>query len=156
MTRILPSAALALALGAGHAWSESHAPEIPQPVKARKGIMQNYAFSLGTLGGMAKGEIPYDAEMAQAAADRLVALSNLPQTGYWPEGTSSDDIESVKALPAIWENMEDFTSAFDDVHQAAMDAAEVAGDGQEAVAGQMQALGKSCGGCHEDYRVSDD
>ena len=34
--------------------------------------------------------------------------------------------------------------------------ADVASDGQQAVAGQMQPLGKSCGACHEDYQMSDD
>lgn len=153
--RYLLPAALIVALGAGFAQSASHS-DTPASVKARQGIMQNYAFALGTIGAMAKGEAEYDAEAAQAAADRLVALSNLPQTGYWPEGTSSDDLEGVKALPAIWEDMDDFTSGFDDLHETSMAMAEVASDGREAVAGQMQALGKSCGGCHEDYQMSDD
>ena len=153
--RYLLPAALILALGAGFAQSQGGSDK-PAPVKARQGIMQNYAFSIGTLGGMAKGEVEYDAQAAQAAADRLVALSSLPQTGYWPEGTSSDDLEGVKALPAIWENMDDFTSGFDTLNEAAMVMAEVASDGQQAVAGQMQPLGKSCGACHEDYQMSDD
>ena len=153
--RYLLPAALAVTLGAGFAQSASHS-DTPASVKAREGIMQNYGFSLGVLGGMAKGEMEYDAAAAQAAADRLVALSNLPQEGYWAEGTSSEELEGSRALPAIWEDMEDFTSGFDDLHEASMAMAEVASDGQEAVAGQMQALGKSCGGCHEDYRMSDD
>lgn len=130
--------------------------DTPASVEARHGVMENFAFNISTLGAMAKGEAEYDAEMAQAAAERLVVLSNLNQSGYWPEGTSTEEVDESRALPAIWENMEDFESGFGDLHEAAMSMQEVAGDGQEAIAGQMQALGQSCGGCHEDYRQSDD
>ena len=152
MKKLIP-ATLALAAVATVAVAQSN---VPQEVKARHGIMQNYAFSLGTLGGMAKGEVEYDAELAQAAADRLVALSNIPQAGYWTEGTSSDELAESKALPAIWENMDDFNAGFDTLHEAAMSMAEVAGDGQEALGAQMRGIGQACGGCHEDYRMSDD
>ena len=154
MKRIAFSAAALLAASVTIANSESH-DQLPGSVKARQGLMQNYAFSLGTLGGMAKGETAYDAEMAQAAADRLVALSALPQAGLWPEGTSSDEVMGSRALPAIWENMEDFTADFKTLNEAATAMAEVAGTGQEALGPQMGALGKSCGGCHEEYRMSD-
>ncbi len=130
--------------------------DTPASVEARHGIMENYSFSLSTLGAMAKGEVEFDAEMAQAAADRLVVLSNLNQEGYWPEGTSSDEVEDSRALPAVWEDMEDFQSGFGELHEAAMAMQEVAGDGQDAIAGQMRAVGQSCGGCHDDYRMSDD
>ncbi|WP_375262926.1 c-type cytochrome [Palleronia sp.] len=129
---------------------------VPQEVRARQGLMQNFAFSLSTLGNMARGNIEYDAGLAQAAADRLVTLSSIHQNGYWPDGTSAEEIEASRALPAIWESKDDFMSGFDDLHQAATAMAEVAGDGQQAVGGQMRSLGQACGGCHEDYRISDD
>lgn len=130
--------------------------DVPQEVRARQGLMQNFAFSLSTLGNMARGNMEYDAALAQTAADRLVALSAVSQDGYWPEGTSTEEVEASRALPAIWENKDDFLSGFDDLHQAATSMAEVAGDGQQALGQQMQALGQACGSCHEEYRVSDD
>ncbi|SPJ22842.1 c-type cytochrome [Palleronia abyssalis] len=130
------------------------ADEVPAVVEARHGIMYNFSYSLSTLGDMAKGEVEYDAELAQAAADRLVTMSDINQTGLWPEGTSSEEIEASRALPAIWENMDDFLSGFGDLHEASMAMAEVAGDGQSALGAQMQGIGRSCGGCHEDYRMS--
>lgn len=154
MKRMLITGTMAILAGA--AFAQSGESEEPPAVEARHGLMKNFAFSVGTLGAMAKGEMPYDAELAQAAADRLVVLSTVPQAGYWIEGTSSEDLESSRALPAIWENMEDFLGNLDDVHEAATSMAEVAGDGQEAVAQNMRALGQACGGCHEDYRMSED
>ncbi len=154
MNRTLIVAPLVLAAAAAFAQSEDS--EAPPPVAARHGLMENFSFNLSTLGGMAKGEIDYDAETAQIAADRLATLSSIDWTGYWPEGTSHEEVEASRALPAIWSNRDDFLSDFEDLHQAAVSMQEVAGDGREAVAGQMKSLGQACGGCHEDYRMSDD
>ena len=152
MKRLLATS-LALGAIATVALAQSN---VPQEVRARQGLMQNYAFSLSTLGNMARGNMEYDAALAQAAADRLVALSDIPQDGYWPEGTSFEEVESSEALPAIWENKDDFLAGFDDLHEAATAMAAVAGEGQQALGQQMQALGQACGGCHEDFRMSDD
>ena len=124
-------------------------------IKARQAHMTLYAANLGVLGGMAQGRMDYDAEAAQAAADNLVALSGLDQRGYWLEGTAvGEAMVETRALPAIWENMDDFDAHTTEVHEAAMAMAEVAGTGIEAVQGGMGALGASCGGCHEDFRQS--
>ena len=152
MKRLL-AASLALGTVATVALAQSN---VPQEVRARQGLMQNYAFSLSTLGNMARGNMEYDAEIAQAAADRLVALSDIPQEAYWPEGTSSEEIDSSRALPAIWEDKDDFLGHFDELHEASVSMAEVAGDGQQALGEQMRNLGQVCGACHEEYRVSDD
>ncbi len=145
-----------LALLAASAAVQAQEGDAPPTVEARHGIMDNYSFNLSTLGDMAKGEAEYDADLAKAAADRLVVLSDIPWTGYWPEGTAHSDVEASRALPAIWTQMDDFLAGFDDLHQAALSMQSVAGDGQEAIAGEMRALGQACGGCHEDYRMSDD
>ncbi|RVV99854.1 cytochrome c [Mesobaculum littorinae] len=128
--------------------------DLPPAVAARQHHMDLYGFNLALLGGMAKGEIDYDADAATGAAGNIAALAMLDQSGYWPEGTSSDDIEGTRALPAIWENMDDFQSHIDALAEAATALEETAGDGVEAVRAGMGGIGKSCGGCHEDYRVS--
>lgn len=153
MTRTLLALLLAATAPAAALAQEA---EIPAAVEARKGLMKNFSFNLSILGDMAKGEVDYDAERAQTAADRLTKLTDLDQAGYWPEGTSSDQVEQSRALPAIWENMEEFRSGFEKLHEATLSMRDVAGNGREAVAGQMKALGDACGACHEDYRMSDD
>ncbi|SEM87094.1 c-type cytochrome [Palleronia pelagia] len=122
------------------------------PVKARKQHMQLYGFNLGTLGDMAKGDREYDAALAQAAADRLVALSAMTQAGYYPAGTSSDEMEDSRALPVLFEQMDDYQALTNELNAAAEAMAAVAGDGVEQVQANMQALGQACGACHEDYR----
>ncbi|PZX19940.1 cytochrome c556 [Palleronia aestuarii] len=125
-------------------------------VEARQHHMDLYSYNLSILGAMAKGERDYDAELAGAAASRLHALATLDQTGYWPEGTSSEEIDDSRALPALFENMDDYMNLTEELASAAMEMQNVAGDGAEAIGGQMRALGGSCGSCHEKYRQSDD
>ena len=157
MTRaVLMSATAALAFvtsGAVLAQSES---DEPPAVEARHHHMNLYAYNLGILGGMAKGETDYDADMATGAAANIAALSQLNQASYWVEGTSSEDVEASKALPALFENPDDYAALTDDLTEAAMAMQAAAGESAEAIGGQMQALGGACGACHRKYRERDD
>ena len=149
---LLAAAALAAAALAGPALSQ----EAENPaVKARHAHMQLYAWNLGQLGAMAKGETEYDAEAATAAAANLAAMTQIDQSSYWVEGTSSDDMEASKALPALFENVDDYDALTEDLHQAAMEMETAAGESAEAIGAQMGALGGACGACHKKYRQSD-
>ena len=122
-------------------------------VKARTSIMQLYAFNIGTLGGMAKGEMEYDAETATRAANNLVVLTQIDQSAMWPAGTDNVADPSTRALPAIWENFPDVGAK----GQAMVDAAAVmqaaAGQDVEALKGAMKGLGDACSACHKAYRA---
>ncbi len=122
-------------------------------VKARTSIMQLYAFNIGTLGGMAKGEMEYDAEAATRAANNLVVLTQIDQSAMWPAGTDNVADPSNRALPAIWENFPDVGAK----GQAMVDAAAVmqaaAGQDVEALKGAMKGLGGACSACHKAYRA---
>ena len=124
-------------------------------VKARKAHMQLYAHNLGILGGMAKGEVEYDAEAASAAANNLAALSTLSQRTYWAPGTSTAELgEETRALPAIWEEGSKAAEIGGQLAEAAAALAAVAGDGQEALGPAMGGVGQACGACHKAYQQS--
>lgn len=126
-------------------------------LNARHGYMDVLAFNIGTLGGMARGNIDYDAEAAQTAADNLAAMSGVNTRPFWPEGSDNAALgDATRALPAIWENPEGFGEAWMAYRTAASDMAEAAGGGLDALRGAMGPLGSSCGSCHEDFRQSDD
>ena len=151
MIRMAPLvAALAFAspvLAAGHDGDPN--------IKARQAHMQLYGYNLGLLGGMAKGEIDYDAEAASAAAANLAALSGMDQHRYWAEGTDNVEMEGAsKALPIIWDQQDDFFAKQTALHEAAMSLAEVAGNGQEAIGPALGPVGQACGACHQTYRQS--
>jgi cytochrome c556 len=138
-----------MALADGHA-------DVDPAVKARQSHMQLYAHNIAILGGMAQESVEYDAALAQIAADNLVALASINETTYWPEGTGNDMIEGVKALPAIWENMDDFMVKQDGMVTASAAMAGVAGTDLASVQGAIRDLGGACSACHREYRQRDD
>lgn len=129
------------------------AKTIEAAVKARQAQMTLYAFNLGLLGGMAKGQIDYDAEKAQAAASGIVAVSGLDASRMWLPGTDNTAFENTRALPAIWADGSDIGAKAMQLSVAAsaMDAA--AGQGLDALRGAMGGLGDACGSCHKAYRA---
>ncbi|MHA6262005.1 c-type cytochrome [Arenibacterium sp. CAU 1754] len=145
---IIAGLASTAAIGEGHADKAALAA-----IKARKANMQLYAFNIGLLGGMAKGEIDYDAAAASAAAGNLAALTQLDQSRYWIPGTDNAALgDATDALPAIWESGSKVGESAKALVDAAAALDAVAGDGLEALRGAIGPVGKSCGGCHETYR----
>lgn len=146
---ILASTAAITIAGAAFAGGHSGNPA----VKARKSHMQLYGFNIGLLGGMAKGEIEYDAAAAKGAAENLAALSSLNQSRYWVPGTSNTELgEETRALPAIWESGSKAGEIGGQMAEAAATLASVAGDGKDAMTGALGPVGKACGDCHKGYR----
>lgn len=148
--RLAAGVALALATAATPIAAQTFENEI----LARKGLMRIQALNLGVLGGMARGQIPYDADLAQAAADNLVAVGGVNQTFMWPEGSGVGSVENTLALPAIWENYDAFLAIFDDYSEAALALQAAAGTGQEALGPALGGIGRTCGTCHESYQQS--
>lgn len=147
--RPLLAAGLILGLAAG-----AQAQSFDNQVGARQGQFKLNGAAIGTLAGMARGRIDYDAEMAQMAAAMLVATSQIPQTAIlWPEGSDNIAIDGTRALPAIWDDFADFQSKWADFGAAAVALQAVAGNGQEALGGALGALGGSCQACHDSYQA---
>lgn len=147
MKHILFAAGLAVAA------SGAFAQDLPQPVKARQGQFNIMALNVGILAGMARGNVEYDAEAAQAAANALVAISSLNQGPMWVPGTDEMSIDGTRALPAIWENIPDVMTKWGDFGSAATAMAAVAGDGQAALGPALGPLGGTCKACHDTYRA---
>lgn len=125
-------------------------------VKARTSIMQLYAFNLGTLGGMAKGEMEYDAEAATRAANNLVVLTQIDQSAMWPAGSDNASDPSTRALPAIWKNFPDVSAKGQAMAEAAVAMQAAAGQNVDALKAAMGDLGGSCSACHKAYRAPKD
>ena len=150
--KLLAAAAVAVTAGL----SPAVAGDFDKAIKARKAQMQLYAWNISTLGAMAKGVIPYDAEAAQAAATNLAALSKMGNAAMWPQGSDSTalpgktrtKVEAWTTWPAIAENSKQMVMAADKM-------AEVAGTGLDAVKAQIGAVGGSCGACHKKYRAEE-
>lgn len=121
-------------------------------IGARQGQFKIMALNIGVLGGMARGNIDYDAAQAQIAADNLVAISQLNQAFNWPQDSDIMAATPNRALPAIWENPDDFAAKWMAFGTAASGLQAAAGTGLEAMQAALGPVGGSCGACHDAYR----
>lgn len=129
------------------------AQDVNPAVKARQAHMTLYSHHLGLLGGMARGNIDYNADAASASAASLAALTKLDQSRYWAPGTDSESIEGTRALPALWENIPRAMEIGGNLSAAADTLAGEAGNGLEALQAALGPVGQACGACHEAFRV---
>lgn len=122
-------------------------------VKARQGFFTLLGANMGTLAGMAKGEIAYDEAAASRAASNIEALSGYDASIHFPAGTArGESMAETEASPKIWSDMEGFGKAFMAMAEAADGAGEAVKGGRGNLGARLQMLGKSCKGCHDDYR----
>ena len=125
-------------------------------IATRQGYMKLVVWEAGPLFGMAKGEVAYDADAATTHAANLKTISQYPVTELFLAGTSmADRPGATRAKADIWQDRARFEAAFDDWQAAVAALAEVAGDGQPALAAAVGDLGKTCGGCHKPFKTKE-
>ena len=151
-----PLAAIGLALTLAVTAQPVLAGEFDKQVKARKALMQVYAFNIGILGAMAKGQMPYDADIASAAAGNLLAAVSMKNPTMWPEGSSAADPGldgKTRAKPEIWTDYPKVAEKSKALVTAATKMADEANNGLDAIKANIGAVGKGCKGCHKPFRV---
>lgn len=121
-------------------------------VKARQGFYTAISIEMGTLAGMARGEVEYDEAAASAAAANLMALASYDAPKLFVEGTSTDDLENTNALPAIWQDNDDFRAKYAALTEATAGIDQAVMGGQGNVGPVVQKLGVACRDCHQSYR----
>lgn len=141
---LIAAAALATALPAAAQFAK---PE--DAIKYRKGAFTVMAAHFGRVAGMAQGKIPFDAKAAAQNAEVATFMSTLPFAGFGP-GTDKGE---TRAKPEIWAEMDKFNAGAKKMQDemAKLNAAAKSGnlDAIKAAAGEV---GKTCKGCHDDYR----
>ena len=116
-------------------------------IEARQAIMQFVGSNMRTLSGIQRGRTEFNAETVrgtgQAMAVMLMAFPNL-----FPEGTETGG--STDALPAIFENRDEFRDAAFELEAAAR---RLSGIGNEEQFGELFAgVGATCQSCHSRFR----
>ena len=140
----LTLAGATLALAGGHDGN---------PAANARAHMKLYAFNLDVIGAMAKGEVGYNAEAAQAAANNLLALAMTHQDAYWAPGTSTAELgNETRALPLIWEEGSRFGDIGVQLIEAVRQLAATAGEGQDTLRDAIRGVGGACSACHRSYR----
>ena len=138
--------ALALGVSAGTVFAQAK-PELL--VKQRQAVMTLQGKYFGPMGAMAQGKAPYNPEVVRRNSAFLDNLSRMAWDGFDP---STKDVKSA-TLPAAFEQQAKFREAASRLENEAHRLWEIAQRGDEAaVKAQIGAVGKTCGGCHNDFR----
>jgi cytochrome c556 len=144
---------LAVTTVAGLAASLPAAAQFQKPedaVKYRQSAMFVMANHFGRIGAMANGRAPYDAATAAANADIVATMSRLPFVGF-VEGTASTQKGGANAK--VWSDKAGFDAAAkkmqDEIVKLAAASKTNNLDNLKAAFGEV---GKTCKGCHDDYR----
>ncbi|MEP7239811.1 MAG: cytochrome c [Devosia sp.] len=112
-----------------------------QKVEARQAAMKEDGRLLGQLG---KGQ----GDPIEVATAVLQNMTNFP--ALFADGATSD---KSHALPAVWEQFDDFTAIFKKGQEAAAGMLTAASAGDSAgVTASIKTLGGLCFECHQTYR----
>lgn len=131
-----------LMTGTAFAETEATTPE----VIARQDLMKAMGGAAKTLGGMASGEVAYDATAAEAAKQAMIAAAGEIEAKF----TANVEDAGSAAKPEVWSSWDDFLAkgkALNDA-AAALDVASV-----ETIGAGMGGIGGACKACHTNYRV---
>jgi len=116
-------------------------------VMARMHGMKDIAADVKTLGQMAKGATAFDQGAARAAAASIAQhAAEAPGLFEAPE-----DDPKTEALPAIWEDFEDFRAKSLELETIAL-GLSTSIERVDDLPPALKALGDNCSACHEVYR----
>lgn len=132
-------------LMAGAAYAEGPAATNPDVI-ARQALMKSFGGAAKTLGGMASGEVAFDAAAAEAAKQVIVAGAAEIGTKF----TTNAVDPATKAQPAIWAGWDAFLAKAQGLASAsaALDVTSA-----ETIGAGMAGVGGACKACHTDYRM---
>jgi cytochrome c556 len=117
-------------------------------VKQRQAGMTMIGKYWAPIAGMATGKTPYNADTVARNAPILEVLSKLPWDGF----VESTKGEKSRALPAVYTDNAKFKTASDRMQTAMAQLSKVSKSDEATVKAAIADVGKTCGGCHDDFR----
>jgi len=139
-----------LGLAAALALSPNLASADQALIDYRESVMESIGGHMSALVAIVKGNVPYTSDAALHAR-AIEPLAKISGHIFPPESQTG----KTEALPAIWEKPEKFKDAMTAFQTAAADLAKVADSDPKSMAPAVGALGKSCKGCHDDFKKKD-
>ncbi len=114
----------------------------------RKGVMSALGGHSAAVAAIVVDGADFGDQLAGHAHALVHLTRNMP--ALFPEGT---DFGETAALPAVWENPEDFAQKAEANHVAAVTLLEAIESGQTGNLGPLfRDVGQSCRSCHQHYR----
>lgn len=150
MKTIVRSALAACVLGASLAVSAAD-ERMENAVEARQGLLKVVRAYFGPMAGMARGDIPYDAERMRDGAHHVKELASM--LPYLFRGDTRGSGVETDALDGIWENMDDFRAKAEDLEAAATELEAAVAEGRSAAIAAFRNTGGKCKACHDEYRA---
>jgi cytochrome c556 len=146
-------AAATLTASGGYLFAADQSPA--EIIKARREKLKDLGEQMKAIGGQAKSGT-LDRAIMTAAAKKAVAYANDLPT-WFPKGTGPEAGVETHAKPEIWTQPDDFKAAAEKLPPEAEKLAEIVATGDTAaVFAQLQATGKTCQGCHKQFRVKEE
>ncbi len=140
---------LAMSAAPGHAAAQQRERERPSPFGAyRDNVMGALRSHVGAMRAVAQNDLPLQDEVLEHAV--ATYQLSLMVGDMFPAGSGEGN---THALPAIWENPQDFQQKVKAFQDAAADLLTAARTGDNAaVLKAMGPVGQSCNDCHKAYR----
>ncbi|MCG7391471.1 cytochrome c [Microvirga sp. ACRRW] len=131
-----------LALGATVAIAQSDV------VEQRQNLMKQMGAQTRPIGGMLRGQEPFDLAKVQAGL-KVFADNSEKAASLFPENTKG--APKTEALPTIWENKAKFEGILTKFNQDAKTAMASIKD-EATFKAEMPKVMQNCGACHNDFR----
>ena len=145
---IASALALATALPAS---AQTQKPE--DEIRYRQSVLNVVGRAMGPMGAMAQGKAPFNAAVVQKNSALIETMLSLPWDSF---GAGTDKGAPTKADMKIWKEAPKFKQAADAAQKASSDLVAAAKGGNEgAFKAAFSELGKTCKGCHDDYRLKE-
>ncbi|MDP6430917.1 MAG: cytochrome c [SAR324 cluster bacterium] len=117
-------------------------------IKYRQNVMKSTAGHMGAIVDILKNRLPLEAHIVDHA--RSMLQNSRMTLSMFPKGSGKG---RTKSKQAIWENWSEFQSAANDFERESAKLSKVAESGDmEALAKQVRTTGKTCSGCHRNFR----
>jgi cytochrome c556 len=115
-------------------------------------LMKGNGKNAGALAAMVKGEKPYDQATVDAALVQFADTAKKLPTMFPDASKGLKPTGDYSAGPKIWEDKAGFTASIATFAKAVTDAKGKIKD-LDTLKVELPVIGKTCGGCHEPYRL---
>ena len=117
-------------------------------IKYRQNVMKSVSGHMGAIVDILKNGLPLKDHIVDHA--RSMQQISRMTISMFPEGSGKG---RTKSKQVIWEQWSEFESAASDFERESIKLVEVAQSGDmEALSKQVRATGKTCSGCHRNFR----
>ena len=117
-------------------------------IKYRQNVMKSVSGHMGAIVDILKNGLP----LKDHIVDHALSMQQISRMtlSMFPEGSGKG---RTKSKQVIWEQWSEFESAASDFERESIKLVEVAQSGDmEALSKQLRATGKTCSGCHKNFR----